>query len=1099
MLTCYHDSQHTQYRKPTGAVTAGTAVTLSIRVQKNTVGGFHEIPEDMTCTLHLWLNRRGGRRLPMERTITEAGSCFFTLSVTPGEEPDLCWYYFILEYEGRTFYYGNNSQQLGGEGQVYDYEPPAFQITVYKPAEVPSWYKNAIVYQIFPDRFARSDDWLQRQMEADPGDEWKGPRRVVQQNWNDIPYYTRNEKGEITRWPFFGGTLQGIRSKLFYLKSLGVGAIYLNPIFKAASNHKYDTADYMEIDPSFGTLEDFNLLAKDAQQVGIKLILDGVFNHTGADSVYFNKFGNYPKAGACQGPHSPYYNWYKFKRFPDDYDCWWGVKDLPDMEEMDPTYQEFIYGGKNSVIRKWLREGASGWRLDVADELPDEFIEGIRKALKETDPDGLLLGEVWEDASNKVSYDVQRRYLLGDELDSTMNYPVRELLTDFMLGKSTAENAVKKLRSLAENYPPENFYGALNLIGSHDRMRILTMLGDAPSNLSDIEKENYKLPEDRLTLAKSRLKLLSLLQYVIPGVPCLYYGDEAGMQGFEDPYNRGTYPWGKEDEDLLSHYRTLATLRKQYDMLTTGAYSFFCMGDDVLVCHRFPAASPEDNKTSSEATENIITIINRNTSEDADITLMLPKGTTYILELLTAEESVPDIADANHENIPMKLCIPPLSAKVLYCTSKPQKKLKLERSAGILMHVSSLSSGRLDDQAEYFVDFLEDSGQKLWQILPLNPVDSLSGSPYSSPAVFAGNPDFITGMLTSIDWDSYDDFCEREAYWLEDYALYTVIKDRYKGAPWQEWPDAERNRKNLDLWREDKKDAIELIKHRQFAFHMRWQQVKKYANEKGISIIGDIPVYVAADSADTWAHREVFMLDEYGYQTVDAGVPPDFFSEDGQHWGNPLYNWDHLKATDYQWWAERVRKAMQDYDYIRLDHFRSFAAFFAIPFGKKPCDGWWQPGIGKNLFDFLTDKFGPIPFLAEDLGVLDEAVYGLMKYTGYPGMNVYQFTAEEMEEMSETEASTRIFYSGTHDNQTLESWCDDTSCEKTPNEIIKTLYESKAPWVIIPLQDVLGLDDKSRMNIPGKADGNWKWRVKTSMLSSEVSEKLKYLATETKR
>lgn len=1078
MVRCYHNSQQCACRNPAGAVSVGQEITFLLTAEG--------APSDLSCSLHLWHPVTGSREMHMEALALSDGAQQFSVSAVASDTPDLCWYYFILWDGERRLYYGNNRQQLGGEGELYSEEPPAFQITVYRPEPVPAWYKDAIVYQIFPDRFARDESWLERQRSAERKPEWKGPRRVIQQDWNDTPYYTRNAKGEVTRWSFFGGSLAGIRSKLFYLKSMGVGAVYLNPVFEAQSNHRYDTADYRKIDPALGTEGEFRRLADDAQRLGIRLILDGVFNHTGADSIYFNKQGNYPVMGACQGEASPYYRWYKFTVFPDAYESWWGVADLPDVDENDPSYRDFIYGRPDSVVRKWMKAGASGWRLDVADELPDDFIAGIRKAVKETDPDGLLLGEVWEDASNKVSYGVQRRYFLGDELDSTMNYPVRGLLLDYMLGRCPAEGAVRRLNSLAENYPPENFYGALNLIGSHDRMRVLTMLGDAPEGLSEIEKETYKLPADKLSLAKSRLKILSLLQYTLPGVPCLYYGDEAGVQGFSDPYNRGTYPWGGEDQELLAHYRMLSVLYRQYSVLRDGAYHFSWQGEHVLICERY----------GENMEETVISVVNRDIFGSADAVIRLPGQTEYVLDLLTSEELLPDEGTSN-ESVLM-LTLPSVSARLLYCSRKKPASLKLPRSSGILCHVSSLPSGRLDHQAEAFIDYLDAAGQKLWQILPLNPADQLSGSPYSSPCVFAGNPQFA-GPGYHMDASAYEAFCEKESYWLEDYALYVVIKEHFEGLPWQKWPQAARDRENLGWWRSHKKDDLEKIKKEQFAFWRRWLQVKEYANEKGISIIGDIPVYVGVDSADTWAHREIFLLGADGYPLAGAGVPPDYFSEEGQHWGNPLYDWDYLKSHGYEWWLARISGAMERYDYIRLDHFRSFSAFFAVPAGKTPHDGWWIPGAGKEFFSFLEERLGSLPFIAEDLGFLDAQVHNLIKLSGYPGMLVYQLSADEMESLPDAEAKRRVFYSGTHDNQTLAGWCKDSGCEKTPDEIIETLYESNAAWVIIQLQDMLGIDDAGRMNVPGKAEGNWTWRAEEKELTQGRAAHLKALALKSGR
>lgn len=1135
-----HNSQSNEYRSPGGAVLSGTQVRLAL-----TASG---ADQKAHCRLNLWTRELGAREFPMEKQVLEDGSLLFSISLPVSDTPCLCWYYFVLQgAEGGSsaaagsggedlLYYGNNPEQLGGQGQMYRDIPPAFQITVYETEAVPEWYRNSVVYQIFPDRFSRSSDWTERQQAADPGSDWKGPCRVIQQNWNDTPYYTRNSKGEVTRWPFFGGTLQGIRSRLLYLKSMGAGAIYLNPIFTASSNHKYDTANYLEIDPGFGTLEDFQELAKDARRLGIRLILDGVFNHTGADSIYFNQFGNYQTKGACQGSDSPYYDWYRFTRFPDEYDCWWGVGALPNVEESCPSYQDFIYKDKDSVIRYWLRQGACGWRLDVADELPDSFIAGIRQAVKETCPDGLLLGEVWEDASNKVSYGVQREYLLGRELDSVMNYPFRDLITEFMVGKRPACDVVTGLCSLAENYPPQSFYGALNLVGSHDRVRILTLLGDGPEGLSDGEKETYRLPTDKLGLAKRRLRLLSLFQYMMPGVPCLYYGDEAGAEGYEDPYNRGTYPWGREDQDLLAHYRMLALLRKQYSFLWNGDFDLSCQGEHTLILTRTnrekTGESAAEQASDTDCSETLIAVINRHLFGGAEVELKLPGDTEYVLELLTSEIQEP-------EGGSLQLHMDPLSCRLFYCTSEKPQGPQLSRSAGVLCHVSSLPSGRMDSDAETFLDYLAACGQRLWQILPLNPVEDATLSPYSSPAVFAGNPRLLDNSSVcsaSFDEPAYRAFCRKEAFWLEDYALYCILKQEFSGAPWQQWPEPERDRKNLDYWKKKRAAEIEQIQKEQFAFWSRWQQIKDYANSIGISVIGDLPIYAAVDSADTWANRRAFLLDETGCPIAGAGVPPDYFSEEGQNWGNPLYDWDWMRQDGYTWWLERISHAIERFDYVRLDHFRSFSAFYAIPAGEKARNGWWLPGPGKEFFDFLTKQLGSLPLIAEDLGFLDAQVHNLLKQTGYPGMLVYQLSADEMEHLPEAEAAKRIFYSGTHDNQTLAGWCRDAFAGSSawqqggvsapagsgnvsdhtpdagqpeqeaepkknskPDEIIRFLYQSPCPWAIVPLQDLLGLGDESRMNVPGQAEGNWTWKTEAHQLTPRLAAEMKNLTAKSGR
>ena len=607
----YHNSQDPVYRIPFGAAAVGSTVTLRIDIM--------DIPESAEVFLQTLFNDIRSD-IPMTKE-SEDGT--FTLKLHIPEEPGVLWYKFCIKTTEYTTYYGNNRQMLGGLGQEYANEAVPYQITVYKPDSIPSWYKEGICYQIFPDRFARSDNWEELQARAEAAytegldsdsacleELTRRPVRIVQKNWEDIPIYPRREDGSVTEWIFAGGNLDGIRSKLQYLSDLGITILYLNPIFKASSNHKYDTFDYNRIDEAFGDEESFRLLCSEARSLGIRIILDGVFNHTGSDSLYFNLLGREYINGACQGPASPYYNWYTFTE--DGYDSWWGVGDLPNVREMTPSYMDYIYRSPESVVRRWLKLGASGWRLDVADELPDEFIQGIRTAMREEAPDSLLMGEVWEDASNKESYGVLRRYFQGDELQSTMNYPFRTAALDFMNGKTTAGQFAAQLMSIKENYPKENFYANLNLIGSHDRGRSLTELSDSralieariadtdcqltPEEMTyirrgtsraDAIKAAFTIPEERMWLAKNRLKAVSMLQFVMPGVPCIYYGDEAGMQGFEDPFNRGSYPWGKEDPELMEHYRMLCRLRKDYPVLIEGDFLPCACSDHVICFERF--------------------------------------------------------------------------------------------------------------------------------------------------------------------------------------------------------------------------------------------------------------------------------------------------------------------------------------------------------------------------------------------------------------------------------------------------------------------------------------------------------------------------------
>lgn len=556
----FHDSHSNLFRSPFGAVPCHTKLSLALEII-----GPEEIQE---VVLRLWTQNQQEERVLMQLQEPKGEKNIYRATITVSGKPGLLWYYFIIVQNGKIYYYGNNQRNLGGVGQMYDHEPPSYQVTVYKEdAATPHWYKESVMYQIFVDRFCNG---------YDEGKILNLKKHcVVYNNWNAIPEYRKDPvTGKTVCYDIFGGNLLGVIKKLPYLKELGISVIYLNPIFEAASNHKYDTGDYKKIDPMFGDNELFKELCAKAKEMGIYIILDGVFSHTGSDSIYFNREGNYPSLGAYQSKDSPYYSWYRFIDFPKEYDCWWGIDTLPNVNEMEPSYQEFIITGTDSVIKYWMKQGAKGWRLDVADELPEEFIKKIRSVMKRLDSDSVLIGEVWEDASNKVSYGQMREYLLGEELDSVMNYPFRSIWLDFLVSKSDARETHLRLMSLYENYPLQHFYSTMNLIGSHDEVRALTILSGAPpeENLSYEEKINFKLREEQQKVGIARLKLLALIQMTFPGVPCIYYGDEVGLTGYRDPLNRATFPWGQENQEILQWYKKVIALRNRYVVLQTGQW-----------------------------------------------------------------------------------------------------------------------------------------------------------------------------------------------------------------------------------------------------------------------------------------------------------------------------------------------------------------------------------------------------------------------------------------------------------------------------------------------------------------------------------------------
>ena len=432
----------------------------------------------------------------------------------------------------------------------------------------PRWFGEGITYNIFPDRFCR--DKAPEQPESEGVVE-----RVLHQNWDDIPVYLPDEHGEILNNDFFGGTLLGVYAKLDYLESLHVTTIYFNPIFQAYSNHRYDTGDYKRIDPLLGCEEDFRALCSEAARRGMRVVLDGVFNHTGYDSRYFNARGHYDSVGAFQSKESPYFSWFDFHNWPNEYGSWWGIYTLPQVNETDGSYQNYIIEDEDSVVRRWLRLGASGWRLDVADELPDSFIQKLNAAARREKSDALIIGEVWEDASNKIAYSERRRYFQGGELDSVMNYPLRDAILGFLNG-GTAEHFAESMECIRENYPRDVFYNLMNVIGTHDTARALTLLGVTENEwkMDRNGRAHYQLPPDRLEIALRRLRMAAVIQFTMPGSPTIYYGDEAGQQGFEDPFNRQTYPWGHENQELLAFYRKLCEIRAEEQTLADGDLQF---------------------------------------------------------------------------------------------------------------------------------------------------------------------------------------------------------------------------------------------------------------------------------------------------------------------------------------------------------------------------------------------------------------------------------------------------------------------------------------------------------------------------------------------
>lgn len=543
-------------------------------------------------------------------------------------ESGLYWYHFDYDSSwGR----GSVCSTQNGIGAILNpmNGQTQWQLTVYdKNFKTPDWLCGGIMYQIFPDRFYNSKT-----------DKIAVPKeRILRSDWGGEPSWKPNDEGKVLNNDYFCGDLKGIEQKLSYLFLLGVTCIYLNPIFEAHSNHRYNTADYMSIDSLLGTEEDFRHLCESANRVGIRIILDGVFSHTGDDSLYFNKYKRYDSTGAYNSKSSPYFKWYKFSDYPNKYTSWWGFETLPEVTEECTQYNEFI-NGKNGVIRKWLKAGASGWRLDVADELPDCFIDNIRAAVKAEKPDALLLGEVWEDASTKHSYGSRRRYLQGQQLDSVMNYPFANAIIDFAKN-GIAENFESAVMSICENYPKEVLNVLMNHIGTHDTERAITKIAGESCEYRDRDWQSHTdLSGESYKKGERLLKLAAAIQYMLPGVPCIYYGDEAGMQGYKDPFNRVCYPWGNENQELISYYVKLGKIRRLMKSLKKGDIKFISA---VLSCVAF-----ERNAGG----QSVLLIANRN---EQDISYNLPAKWQYTKELLQEKE------------VTQSVVIPSMAAVILF-------------------------------------------------------------------------------------------------------------------------------------------------------------------------------------------------------------------------------------------------------------------------------------------------------------------------------------------------------------------------------------------------------------------------------------------------
>lgn len=533
MEACFrHDPYNEYFRKPAGAVVKCTDVMLRAGFCADT--GYEPVPVFVNIVFR-FEKITGTFRIELKDD---------TVLLDMLDRAGVYYYHFTAESEGRILA-----------------SSETFRITVTESKNtVPEWFRKAVIYQIFPDRFCIGDGPCEKKRNS-----------FMYGSTEDEPMYIKDAEGNVVRWDFYGGNFSGIAAKTDYIRSLGADTVYLNPVFSSRSNHRYDTMDYMHADGLLGGDEGFHSLMQKCAEKGIKIILDGVFSHTGADSIYFDRYGRFGN-GAYGNTASPYYSWYRF-RDDGSYDCWWDVEDLPNVNETDPSYIRYIVTGEESVVKRWMAEGISGWRLDVADELPDEFLRTFYAGVKKENPDAVVFGEVWEDASDKVSYDTLRSYWTEKELDSCTGYVFRNNLIDFFSGSVSGTETLRSFRNLQFNYPEENFYSLVNMTGSHDVERLFSVF-------LRITKNDYRL-------SVGLLKVYSLIQFTFPGVPLIYYGDEDCMEGGKDPENRKFYRWDRRNTETEEWFSKMAEIRRENRALTDGRLELLeCPGDENIFVFR---------------------------------------------------------------------------------------------------------------------------------------------------------------------------------------------------------------------------------------------------------------------------------------------------------------------------------------------------------------------------------------------------------------------------------------------------------------------------------------------------------------------------------
>lgn len=702
-------------------------------------------------------------------------------------------------------------------------------------------------------------------------------------------------------------------------------------------------------------------------------------------------------------------------------------------------------------------------------------------------------------------------------------WPFAADVVKFVREEETARELAEAIEAYREAAPAAALEGPFDLLEGYDDEQVLVLLsGVLPAGMTEVDSETaYEVADGQRGLAKGRMWCAGLIQGLAPGtgrtgsgekvVPSepSELGDPSELGESSDPSassaedDEGQAPAhtgasaaaSRIDRDCQAIRCNVFDLRQALPAFSRGTYECFAANDDVFGFWR---------RLEGEATACVL--VNRSLSYVYDIDV--PLAGDAVTEVVSGYE-----AKVSEDRRMVRVHLNQLGSAVLHFHGTQRLERPMEPGVGVLAHITSMPSngdetesdqpgtGTLGASARAFVDWLADAGVRYWQVLPVNPTDD-HGSPYAGISAFAGNIRLLEGYdgtLESLagaaeaDAAGYRDFCEREQDWLEPYVAFMAIRQKLgAGKVWQKWPKKYRQYKTVII-EGDKGLAAgaEQWRRAQFAFEVQWHALRAYANERGIQIVGDMPIYVSSDSSDVWANPEFFQLDKAGAPAVVAGCPPDQFAVEGQVWGNPVYDWDVLAGDGYSWWMKRLERAFELYDVVRLDHFIGFSRYFSIPKGQKATAGAYHAGPGRALFDAAYQKFGPLPIIAEDLGSITPSVRALGAECGFPGMDIVQFVDGNDPLSWYQPRPEKIAYTGTHDNQTLVGYVEQRypgeDAQEAARKIADAVARCSADVCVVPLQDVLGLDDEARMNVPGTAEGNWIWQADAASIEQASS------------